>query len=1383
MTIENISSFDYSTTDKIDWTLQDKIDELHLSTKKSLKDLSSEVFSNLKTLTVDTLNTRLNVRDIDWVVIWKLNDWSKISFLNDSIEKNGKIFVKVLQPNGEPGYVSADYVRADAFDYAVTPSIKDNTNKKEENKEVVTKSKIEKEKLLSEVKKDNDSDKKITLPEVKTEKIKHNQINNHRTIYERWSDSITETSHTKLSNFEELLKAHPEKATDLKNNYEKYILLSEVFLPIWKQTALQKAQWESMQWLWWMAHDWDEIKDNLEKINSIDLLSTFISWNTWTLNTNIQNIKWLIQEAEWYDSTWIMDLDDINAIFWLIENSSDSLTVKKNKILNLMRSWAGFESGNSTEVANMLIWDILKDPAFSTLKTSIDNQLSSIDVAKNVVPKKYENMFLSAKTQLNKLAKQTWEDWKPKIALADINPSLDYQIKQSIIMAEMKDFIGLKDLTGLDTNNPLKILGNIFGEGKGSDTFSDNTAEGFTEGAVFIATSLIPWMWVWILGAKLALIAWNGIVKATQISTLVEKGGRLWNLWKWLQWATIIGAEWVWLHAWMMTYDNFLNAKEGKDFLNMWTWADWAKSIAFAGVFRWVNGLITKYGWEGHMFGKLWNLWDDWVYTFNKTSAKIAVTSILDTAWVWAGSFAIDSLFSDDSTEYTWDHILQLAGMSLVARAMGGNRLESWIGWVKQSDTSFKNTTPSDSHTIGLSKPTTKQQKLHEKINAKSEWTIDAKWNKIPSISEQKIPDWVDFIVNSKWNTRVRDNFTTRNEKHSTKEIVDDMTYKSFIDTGEISDEILEKIAKKMYKSQELSLKEQQIRSIKNKEIEVNMQKLLNNSPLGKIKKSSEKNLEKTSDSLKNINNSLKKKNQEINSKENELASIDEQVTNYKPRWKKITDLEKKLEEVKNTYKNKEESGLNYDDRDTFNLWKNAKNWDIIALAEKELSIAVNDAKKVYKTALEKPIKEDLNILKQEKIQLEKEYNWLNEQLIKDQTNLQKATDDFNGKNEKKPAETVEKEVEWKVEDVVDVPKVETSPWKADNSHSWKNKTEESSESTWNKEWKNKQTESTDIKWNNTAKSSKEILVNELTSSETNIFKKLFLDKFKETKSITIENWNWWATTINKQSNGLFTINKNNWPKGKALSENDLLSKIDNVYKVDFIETHNLAQTLKIWKGQDINLLKTYNLPFTGKIKIREWWIVELNWKELEAKYIKKIFKIPRIRQELLEKTYNLDKASISKSISQSSEFISAFDKFASNLPLHLDKLYKIPKWIVYNSQESRMRSIPNAIYNETMVPFRVVKDLANAKNLTLEQNLKNILLTNKDYTIKDGLKRWAAFWIVFPAIETFMIIDDKNDLPDEFYKEALSNVYLWTINSAIYEYITKQNRIEEGTN
>jgi hypothetical protein len=69
---------------------------------------------------------------------------------------------------------------------------------------------------------------------------------------------------------------------------------------------------------------------------------------------------------------------------------------------------------------------------------------------------------------------------------------LDYQIKQSIIMAEMKDFLSLRDLTKLDTNNPLKILGNIFGEGKGSDTFSDNTAEGFTEGVVFIATSLIP---------------------------------------------------------------------------------------------------------------------------------------------------------------------------------------------------------------------------------------------------------------------------------------------------------------------------------------------------------------------------------------------------------------------------------------------------------------------------------------------------------------------------------------------------------------------------------------------------------------------------------------------------------------------------------------------------------------------------------------------------------------------------------------------------------------------------------------------------------------------------------------------------------------------------
>jgi chromosome segregation ATPase len=123
-----------------------------------------------------------------------------------------------------------------------------------------------------------------------------------------------------------------------------------------------------------------------------------------------------------------------------------------------------------------------------------------------------------------------------------------------------------------------------------------------------------------------------------------------------------------------------------------------------------------------------------------------------------------------------------------------------------------------------------------------------------------------------------------------------------------------------MYRSQELSPKEQGIRASKNKEIEVNLQKLLNDSPLGKVKKSAEQNLEKTNNNLKDLNNSLKKKEQEISSKENELVSINEQVLNYKPRGKKITDLEKNIEEVKNTYKNKEDNGLNYDDRVTYNL-------------------------------------------------------------------------------------------------------------------------------------------------------------------------------------------------------------------------------------------------------------------------------------------------------------------------------------------------------------------------------------------------------------------------------------------------------------------------------
>ena len=117
---------------------------------------------------------------------------------------------------------------------------------------------------------------------------------------------------------------------------------------------------------------------------------------------------------------------------------------------------------------------------------------------------------------------------------------------------------------------------------------------------------------------------------------------------------------------------------------------------------------------------------------------------------------------------------------------------------------------------------------------------------------------------------------------------------------------------------------------------------------------------------------------------------------------------------------------------------------------------------------------------------------------------------------------------------------------------------------------------------------------------------------------------------IKKQSsNGKFLIEG----KWQALSEKEMLKKIDESFRLKFIDDHNVKMILSLWKNQEFNLLKTLWHPINWKIQIKEWWKVLLNWKEISKNRIKQLLKIPKIRESILKQ--KLENMTIKQLLSQ----------------------------------------------------------------------------------------------------------------------------------------------------
>jgi hypothetical protein len=111
MSFERIESFDYSTENMDNESIQDKIDaktlEISQLTKESLKELKVDIQNE---------NSSLTLRDNDGNYLGKVRDNEVLIYEGEAkpVEYKGsqKLFLKVRTKTGKVGFVSADYLKA-----------------------------------------------------------------------------------------------------------------------------------------------------------------------------------------------------------------------------------------------------------------------------------------------------------------------------------------------------------------------------------------------------------------------------------------------------------------------------------------------------------------------------------------------------------------------------------------------------------------------------------------------------------------------------------------------------------------------------------------------------------------------------------------------------------------------------------------------------------------------------------------------------------------------------------------------------------------------------------------------------------------------------------------------------------------------------------------------------------------------------------------------------------------------------------------------------------------------------------------------------------------------------------------------------------------------
>ena len=167
----------------------------------------------------------------------------------------------------------------------------------------------------------------------------------------------------------------------------------------------------------------------------------------------------------------------------------------------------------------------------------------------------------------------------------------------------------------------------------------------------------------------------------------------------------------------------------------------------------------------------------------------------------------------------------------------------------------------------------------------------------------------------------------------------------------------------------------------------------------------------------------------------------------------------------------------------------------------------------------------------------------------------------------------------------------------------------------------------------------KETKLNTLSSYENKRFSNIILSKLKNKKNLILENNKWEKLEIRLNDIWKYIINNK---ESKPFTKKQLLTQIDESYKIRFLDNENINNILNIWKGEEIKLLKSLWSPINWRLRIKEWWKVFLDWKELNIRRAKQLLKMPEIRKAILkQKLDNIKIEEVMRTVSK----LKGFDK------------------------------------------------------------------------------------------------------------------------------------------
>ena len=178
-----------------------------------------------------------------------------------------------------------------------------------------------------------------------------------------------------------------------------------------------------------------------------------------------------------------------------------------------------------------------------------------------------------------------------------------------------------------------------------------------------------------------------------------------------------------------------------------------------------------------------------------------------------------------------------------------------------------------------------------------------------------------------------------------------------------------------------------------------------------------------------------------------------------------------------------------------------------------------------------------------------------------------------------------------------------------------------------------------------------------------------------------------------------------------------MISKIDESYRVKYINDINYKQIIKVEKAEEFNLFRSLWHPIDWRIQIETWGNVSLNWKNLKPERIKQLLKNPKVREAILrQKLENMTNKEFFNKISKAKWF---------------DKLKSIGSWAIQIWLE-RLKSLA--------VSWLIWWSLSVLIMEITDQN-KAIEPDDRFWDVVKIFALWATWWLVLSWLKTWTML------------------------------------------